>query len=70
MHPRIHTLNPACPAVSRQGRMSPGMTCVLEVTFTPRINKDIHAHLPLLAETGPINIPLVCTYPKVRDRSG
>lgn len=49
----------------RPGRMSPGMTCTLEIIFTPRINEDIHAVLPLLAETGPISIPLICTYPKV-----
>jgi hypothetical protein len=51
----------------RPGRMSPGMTCTMEICFTPKMNKDIDAKLMLLTETGPIGIPLTCTYPKARD---
>lgn len=49
----------------RPGRMSPGMACVLDILFTPTANKDINASLRLLSQTGPIDLPLTCTYPKV-----
>ena len=45
--------------------MSPGTTCMIEIEFAPKINKDIDSSLPLLAETGPINIPIKCNYAKV-----
>lgn len=52
----------------RAGGMSPGMSCNLEILFTPKIEADIVSALPLLTETGPVSIPIVCTYPKVVPR--
>jgi len=49
----------------RPGRLSPGMVCNVHIVFHPRIKQDITAHLRLLSETGPIDIPLKCTFPKV-----
>eukprot|EP00742_Colponemidia_sp_Colp-10_P008825 GILJ01009584.1.p1 GENE.GILJ01009584.1~~GILJ01009584.1.p1 ORF type:complete len:1812 (-),score=327.15 GILJ01009584.1:58-4746(-) len=42
------------------GRMSAGMTCPLTITFMPKLNQDINTFLPLLCQTGPVNIPLQC----------
>ncbi len=33
----------------------------------PHINEDIDEVLPLVSETGPINIPIICTTKKVKD---
>jgi hypothetical protein len=46
------------------GRMSAGLSTTITITFTPQINKDINAFLPILSETGEIHIPLVCTCKK------
>lgn len=46
------------------GRMSAGLSTTIQITFTPQVNQDINSSFPLLAETGPINIPLVCTCKK------
>eukprot|EP00002_Diphylleia_rotans_P034806 TRINITY_DN7509_c0_g1_i2.p1 TRINITY_DN7509_c0_g1~~TRINITY_DN7509_c0_g1_i2.p1 ORF type:complete len:601 (+),score=91.24 TRINITY_DN7509_c0_g1_i2:1531-3333(+) len=48
------------------GYMSAGLTCDIQVTFTPKINEDIITFLPLLSETGPIDIPLECTTKKTQ----
>ena len=40
--------------------MSAGLATTIEIIFTPQVNADIVTVLPLLAETGPINIPLEC----------
>ena len=45
--------------------MSPGLSCNLEILFTPKIETYIVSSLPLLSETGPVSIPIICTYPKV-----
>eukprot|EP00826_Nyctotherus_ovalis_P031516 TRINITY_DN2519_c0_g7_i2.p1 TRINITY_DN2519_c0_g7~~TRINITY_DN2519_c0_g7_i2.p1 ORF type:complete len:177 (-),score=54.06 TRINITY_DN2519_c0_g7_i2:34-564(-) len=45
---------------SPSGRMSAGLSTTIEIIFTPQVNSDIITSLPLLAETGPINIPLKC----------
>lgn len=37
------------------------MSCPLTIRFTPQKNEDINDCLPLLAKTGPIMIPLICT---------
>ena len=42
----------------RQGRMSAGVSCVVELTFTPQINEDIDTVLHFLSETGPGAIPI------------
>lgn len=44
--------------------MSAGLSTTIQITFTPQVNKDINDYFPILAETGPINIPLVCTCKK------
>jgi len=44
----------------KPGRMSAGMSCSLDITFKPQLNKDIHTYVQLLTETGPVNIPLEC----------
>ncbi|CAM9260061.1 unnamed protein product, partial [Ectocarpus fasciculatus] len=44
----------------KPGRMSAGVSCSLEITFTPKINNDIFGHVQLLSQTGPIDIPLQC----------
>lgn len=46
------------------GRMSAGLSTTIQITFLPQLNQDINSYLPLLAETGPINIPLICTCKK------
>ena len=45
---------------TRPGRMSAGMTCVLTVRFTPKINSDIVTKVPFLAHTGLFDVPLRC----------
>ena len=51
---------------TRPGRMSAGMTCTLQITFVPKTQHDIHAELPLLAQTGPFTIPIVCLAKKAK----
>lgn len=46
------------------GKISAGMSVPVHITFSPIINEDINSFFPILAETGPINIPLICTYKK------
>lgn len=46
------------------GRLSAGLSTTITITFTPQLNQDITGVLPLLAETGPIDIPLICTCKK------
>ena len=42
------------------GHLSAGTACELLVTFTPRENCDVDTAIPLLAQTGPLAIPLKC----------
>jgi hypothetical protein len=46
------------------GRMSAGLSTTILITFTPQLNQDIDAVFPILAETGLIEIPLLCTCKK------
>ena len=46
------------------GRLSAGLSTTITITFTPQMNQDINGVLPLLSETGPIDIPIVCTCKK------
>jgi len=46
------------------GRMSAGLTTTIKITFTPQLNQDIFSVFPILAEDGPIDIPLECTCKK------
>ena len=50
---------------TKPGRMSAGMTCSIVVTFEPKINQDIISTIPMLAQTGPFEIPLICTTKKI-----
>ena len=45
---------------TKPGRMSAGMSCPLEVTFSPKINTDIFSSINFYTETGPVSVPLVC----------
>lgn len=45
----------------RRGRMSAGTSVDVTVTFRPRVDADLEGGLPLLAETGPQAIPIVCS---------
>jgi len=46
------------------GRMSAGLSTTIQITFTPQLNQDINGVFPILAETGKIEIPLICTCKK------
>ena len=46
------------------GRMSAGMTIPCKIIFLPRQNVDIRNNLQLLAQTGLVSIPLLCTTKK------
>ena len=46
------------------GRMSAGLSTTITITFTPQLNTDINSVFPILAETGLIEIPLICTCKK------
>ena len=50
---------------TKPGRMSAGMTCSIVVEFEPKLNQDIFSSIPLLAQTGPFEIPLICTTKKI-----
>lgn len=44
--------------------MSAGLSTTITITFTPQLNEDINSVFPILSETGPIDIPLICTCKK------
>lgn len=46
------------------GQMSAGMSCDMNVTFTPKINKDLDGEVKFQAQTGPFSIPLKCSTKK------
>lgn len=48
-----------------QSMMSAGMCCTIVVVFSPKEDVDIDAIVPLLAQTGPINIPVKCRRKRV-----
>ena len=50
---------------TKPGRMSAGMTCSIVVTFEPKMNVDITSSIPMLAQTGPFSIPLICSTKKI-----
>jgi hypothetical protein len=49
----------------KPGRMPAGTSCSVEVVFRPSVNGDIRTALPLLTETGPTEVPIVCCTKKV-----
>jgi len=42
------------------GRMSAGSVAPIYIKFRPKLLEDIHTELPLMAETGPFSVPLIC----------
>ena len=44
--------------------MSPGVTNQIKFKFLPQLNEDINSQFSILAETGQINIPIICTSKK------
>ncbi|KAH9495100.1 Cilia- and flagella-associated protein 74 [Bulinus truncatus] len=46
------------------GHMSAGLTCDLMVIFKPMINEDLHGKVKFLTQTGPFEIPLICSTKK------
>ena len=44
----------------KPGRMSAGVSCSLEIAFTPKINSDILTKIRFFTETGPVEVPLKC----------
>lgn len=46
------------------GQLSAGLTCEFNVTFEPKINKDLEGELQFLASNGPFSIPIKCTIKK------
>lgn len=45
----------------KPGRMSAGVSCSIDIRFSPKINKDINNVIQFYSETGPIKVPLVCS---------
>ena len=41
------------------GQITTGMSVPVTLRFSPQLNEDINDFLPLLAQSGPINIPLI-----------
>lgn len=50
------------------GRMSAGTSNTITVTFTPRVNSDIHTTLTVLCHTGPLSVPVHATIKKALPR--
>ncbi|KAI8795411.1 cilia- and flagella-associated protein 74 [Biomphalaria glabrata] len=48
------------------GHMSAGLTCDLLVTFKPMINEDLTGKVNFLTQTGPFEIPLICSTKKCK----
>lgn len=44
----------------KPGRMSAGMSCFLDIEFTPKVNQDIFTQMRFHTQTGPVEIPLKC----------
>ncbi|KAM9217792.1 cilia- and flagella-associated protein 74 [Leptosomus discolor] len=43
------------------GKMSPGMSCEIVVTFQPTINETLEGEVMFMAQTGSFSVPLQCT---------
>lgn len=46
------------------GQLSAGMTTNMTVVFEPKVNQDVRTHIPMLASTGPLLVPVECTTKK------
>ena len=44
----------------KPGRMSAGVSCSIDIKFTPQLNEDIFSDICFYSETGPMKIPLKC----------
>ena len=44
----------------KPGRMSAGVSCPIEVCFSPQVNQDIFTDIKFLTETGPVAVPVRC----------
>jgi hypothetical protein len=44
----------------KPGRMSAGMSCHIDIEFTPKVNKDIFTEMRFHTQTGPVSIPVKC----------
>jgi hypothetical protein len=44
-----------------KGKIAPGRTCDIRFKFLPQLNEDIFSEFTILAETGSISYPIVCT---------
>ena len=44
----------------KPGRMSAGVSCTIEIKFTPQLNQDIFSDICFYSETGPMKVPLKC----------
>lgn len=44
-----------------KGKISPGITCDIRFKFLPQLNEDIFSEFTILAETGSISYPIICT---------
>eukprot|EP00775_Hariotina_reticulata_P005135 gene5135-5375_t len=42
------------------GWLAPGASAALKITFTPKVEEDLSASIPLLAETGPLALKVHC----------
>lgn len=47
------------------GRMSAGTSCDITIAFTPKTLAGIEDFIPFLAETGPFDVPIICSPKKV-----
>jgi len=47
------------------GRLSAGMTCKIHLEFEPQVDTDINVSIPFLADTGPFEVPVLCTKRRV-----
>ncbi|CAN0059637.1 unnamed protein product, partial [Ectocarpus sp. 12 AP-2014] len=53
---------------AKPGRLSAGMTCAVDVVFTPKVEEDIFTELPIRTQTGPLSIPVECTARRVKPK--
>ena len=47
-----------------KGKISPGISTDIRFKFFPQLNEDIFSEFTILAETGRISFPIVCTFRK------
>lgn len=45
-----------------KGKIASGKSCDIKFTFFPQLNEDIFSEFTIVAETGRISYPIVCTF--------